>query len=75
MCIGLPVGQKLKAPALLALVNEDPDLLALSDDKLKQAIKEVEEKRLLLRRGIRPSNVAAGKDYMVAVSAFEREVR
>ncbi|KAJ4463658.1 hypothetical protein C8J55DRAFT_494266 [Lentinula edodes] len=59
----LPVGKKLKAPALRKLVEEDPELLALSDDKVEEAKKEVEAKRLLSTRGIRPTNASAGKDF------------
>ncbi|KAJ3791303.1 hypothetical protein GGU11DRAFT_836785, partial [Lentinula aff. detonsa] len=64
----LPVGGKLKAPALRKLVDEDEALLMISDDKIEQAKREVVEKRLLSIRGIRPTNLSAGKDY----SAFSR---
>lgn len=69
--VALPVGGKLKAPALRKLVDEDEALLRLSDDKIEQAKREVEEKRLLSMRGIRPTNLSAGKDY----SAFSRSVK
>ncbi|KAJ3742463.1 hypothetical protein DFH05DRAFT_1558504 [Lentinula detonsa] len=59
----LPVGGKLKAPALRKLVDEDEALLMISDDKIEQAKREVEEKRLL--------SIRAGKDY----SAFSRLVK
>ncbi|KAJ3747785.1 hypothetical protein DFH05DRAFT_1541287 [Lentinula detonsa] len=67
----LPVGGKLKAPALRKLVDEDEALLMISDDKIEQAKREVEEKRLLSICGIRPTNLSAGKDY----SAFSRLVK
>ncbi|KAJ3978714.1 hypothetical protein F5890DRAFT_1653079 [Lentinula detonsa] len=67
----LPVGGKLKAPALRKLVDEDEALLMISDDKIEQAKREVVEKRLLSIRGIRPTNLSAGKDY----SAFSRLVK
>ncbi|KAJ3748837.1 hypothetical protein DFH05DRAFT_1540061 [Lentinula detonsa] len=67
----LPVGGKLKAPALRKLVDEDEALLMISDDKIEQAKWEVVEKRLLSIRGIRPTNLSAGKDY----SAFSRLVK
>ncbi|KAJ3740350.1 hypothetical protein DFH05DRAFT_1545796 [Lentinula detonsa] len=67
----LPVGGKLKAPALRKLVDEDEALLMISNDKIEQAKREVEEKRLLSIRGIRPTNLSAGKDY----SAFSRLVK
>ncbi|KAJ3848694.1 hypothetical protein EV368DRAFT_86344 [Lentinula lateritia] len=38
----LPVGSKLKAPALRKLVDEDAELLALSDEKVQEAQKEVD---------------------------------
>lgn len=72
--IALPIGSKLKAPALRKLVDEDSALLALSDDKIEQAKREVDEKRLLSTRGIRPTNLSAAKDYSLFSRSVKKEV-
>lgn len=64
----------MKAPALRKLVEEDSELLALSDDKVEEAKKEVEAKRLLSTRGIRPTNASAGKDFSATSRLMNTEV-
>ncbi|KAK1232443.1 hypothetical protein PQX77_004419 [Marasmius sp. AFHP31] len=59
----LPTGQKLKAPQLLQLVKQDSNLMKLSGDGLRVAMKEVETARLLRLKGARANNRAAGRDY------------
>ncbi|KAF8828334.1 hypothetical protein HHX47_DHR4000548 [Lentinula edodes] len=69
----LPVGSKLKAPALRKLVDEDAELLALSDEKVQEAQKEVDAKRLLSTRGIRPTNASAGRDFAATSGLVKTE--
>ncbi|KAF9028409.1 hypothetical protein BDP27DRAFT_1153106, partial [Rhodocollybia butyracea] len=69
----LPVGSKLKAPALRKLVNLDDELLEISDEKLEQAKREVDEKRLLSTRGARPNVASAGKDYSSTSQLIQKE--
>ncbi|KAJ4496532.1 hypothetical protein C8R41DRAFT_866151, partial [Lentinula lateritia] len=70
----LPVGSKLKAPALRKLVDEDVELLALSNEKVQEAQKEVDVKRLLSTRGIRPTNAFAGRDFAATSGLVKTEV-
>ncbi|KAF9058596.1 hypothetical protein BDP27DRAFT_1432503 [Rhodocollybia butyracea] len=69
----LPVGSKLKAPALRKLVDLDDELLEISDEKLEQAKREVDEKRLLSTRGARPNVASAGKDYSSTSQLIQKE--
>ncbi|KAF9060852.1 hypothetical protein BDP27DRAFT_1193649, partial [Rhodocollybia butyracea] len=69
----LPPGSKLKAPALRKLVDEDEELRTISDEKIEQLKHEVEEKRLLSTRGIRPTNLSAAKDYLAFSQSVKKE--
>ncbi|KAJ3712395.1 hypothetical protein C8R42DRAFT_647560 [Lentinula raphanica] len=70
---GLAAGSRLKAPALNRLVEEDDELLSISDEKLQEVIKEIEENRILSTSGTRPSNLSAGKDFQAMSVRFHDE--
>lgn len=71
----LPVGQKLKIPALRALVKDDEELLKISGEKLEQAKREVDEKRMLSTCGTRPNITSVVKDYSATTQQIKKEVR
>ncbi|KAJ3830821.1 hypothetical protein F5878DRAFT_648189, partial [Lentinula raphanica] len=68
-----PVGSKLKAPEIREEVKKDKALLALSDEKLEEARREVEEKRLLSLKGARPSIASTGKDFAATSEQLKQE--
>ncbi|KAJ3717528.1 hypothetical protein C8R42DRAFT_724442 [Lentinula raphanica] len=69
---GLAVGSRLKAPALSRLAADDEELQSISDEKLQEVIKEIEENRIISTSGTRPSNVAAGANlvWFSSLSSF-----
>ncbi|KAJ3748068.1 hypothetical protein DFH05DRAFT_1522492 [Lentinula detonsa] len=69
----LPVGQKLKVPALRKLVEDDEELLELSGEKLEQAKREVNEKRMLSTCGTRPNIISVVKDYSATTQRIKKE--
>lgn len=71
----LPVGSRLKAPALRKLVECDEELLAMTPDMINKAKRDVDEKRLLSTRGARPNVASAGKDYSATAQLMQKEVR
>lgn len=72
--IALPVGSKLKAPELRKLVEQDEELLNMSDEKLRIAKRGVDEKRMLSTRGARPNVASAAKDYSATSQRMQNEV-
>ncbi|KAJ3730334.1 hypothetical protein C8R42DRAFT_637106 [Lentinula raphanica] len=64
---------KLKAPEIREEVKKDLALLALSDEKLEEARREVEEKRLLSLKGARPSIASTGKDFTATTERLKKE--
>ncbi|KAF9068749.1 hypothetical protein BDP27DRAFT_1184302, partial [Rhodocollybia butyracea] len=69
----LPVGSKLKAPELRKLVEQDDELLNMSDEKLQIAKRGVDEKRMLSTRGARPNVASAAKDYSATSQRMQTE--
>lgn len=55
-------------------MDEDVELLALSNEKVQEAQKEVDVKRLLSTRGIRPTNAFAGRDFAATSGLVKTEV-
>ncbi|KAJ3769673.1 hypothetical protein FB446DRAFT_706043 [Lentinula raphanica] len=68
-----PVGSKLKAPEIREEVKKDQALLALSDEKLEEARREVEEKRLLSLKGARPTIASTAKDFASTSERLKEE--
>ncbi|KAJ3746934.1 hypothetical protein EV360DRAFT_76399, partial [Lentinula raphanica] len=62
-----------EAPALGRLVEEDDELQSISEEKLREVIKEIEENRILSTSGTRPSNLSAGKDFQAMSVRFHDE--
>ncbi|KAF9045876.1 hypothetical protein BDP27DRAFT_1434558 [Rhodocollybia butyracea] len=69
----LPVGSKLKAPELRKLVEQDDELVNMSDEKLQIAKRGVDKKRMLSTRGARPNIASAPKDYSATSQRMQTE--
>lgn len=64
----------MKIPALRQLVKADEELLEISDEKLEQAKREVDQQRVLSTCGTRPTIASAGKDYSATARQLKKEV-